>query len=112
MAFVQRELSVLTASLLTGAGLMAAYDVLRALRAFLPHKALIMGIEDIVYWIAAGFRVFYLLYREQDGVVRLYVIGLVLGTMVVYDRMCSANLQKLLKKLWKYLKMKKKSSDS
>lgn len=108
MAFIQKELSVLTASLLTGAALMAAYDVLRALRVLLPHGALLVGLEDILYWLAAGFTVFYLLYREQDGVIRLYVIVLVLGTMVIYDRICSANLRKLLKKLWKCLKMKSK----
>ncbi|MCI8660895.1 MAG: spore cortex biosynthesis protein YabQ [Lachnospiraceae bacterium] len=83
----------------TGAGLMALYDFLRAFRAVVRHGWLWVGIEDLIYWIFAGFVVFYLLYRENDGALRLYVIGTVLLTMIFYDRLCSAFFRKVLKKL-------------
>lgn len=82
-----------------GAGLMALYDILRIFRVIVRHSWLWIGLEDLGYWIFAGFAVFYLLYRENDGVIRLYVIGTVLTAMAVYDHLCSAFFRKVLKKI-------------
>lgn len=87
---IQIEARLLILSLLTGAGLMALYDVLRVFRLLVRHGWLWMGVEDLLYWIFAGFATFYLLYRENDGALRLYVIGSVLLAMIIYDRTFSA----------------------
>ena len=107
------EARLLALSVLTGAGLMAFYDVLRIFRLVIRHGWLWVGVEDLIYWVVAGFTVFFLLYQENDGAIRWYVIGTVLLTMIVYDRCCSVFLLKWLKKTGRCFRMKlwkKKSS--
>ena len=99
------EVRLLVMGMAAGAGLMAIYDLLRLFRALVPHGWLWVGMEDLVYWIFAGLAVFYLLYRENDWALRLYVISTVFFTMIVYDRLCSAFLQKVLKKLKRCFKI-------
>ena len=99
------EVRLLVMGIMAGAGLMALYDLLRLFRALVPHGWFWMGLEDLGYWIFAGLAVFYLLYRENDGSLRLYVISTVFFTMIVYDRLCSTFLQKALKKLKRCFKI-------
>ena len=103
---IQAEARLLMMSLATGAGLMALYDVLRVFRLLVHHGWLWIGAEDFLYWIFSGFATFYLLYRENDGALRLYVIGSVLLAMILYDRMFSVNFLKLLKKAGRCFKIK------
>lgn len=103
---IQTEARLLMISIATGAGLMAIYDVLRIFRLLVRHGWLWIGVEDFLYWIFSGFATFYLLYRENDGALRLYVIGSVLLAMIVYDRLFSANFLKLLKKAGRCFRIK------
>lgn len=89
-----------------GAWLMALYDVLRIYRRAVRHSWFWVGVEDLVYWMIAGFAVFYLLYLENDGALRGFVIVSVLLAMAVYDRFISLNFRKLLKKIVKWIKIK------
>ena len=99
------EIRLLILGVAAGAGLMALYDLLRLFRALVPHGWLLVGVEDLLYWIFAGLAVFYLLYEENDGALRLYVISTIFLTMIVYDRLCSTILRKVLKKIRRYLKI-------
>lgn len=92
------EARLLVMGIVTGACLMAFYDLLRIFRVVVRHGWRWVGLEDLGYWIFAGFCVFYLLYRENDGALRLYVIGAVFLSMILYDRLCSAFFRKILKK--------------
>lgn len=100
------EVKLLLYSFLTGAGLMMTYDLFRIFRIFIPHSSVVIGIEDMVYWIYAALVTFSLLYEQNDGGLRGYVIiGVFLG-MFLYDRLISSFFLKSLKKFWKYLKIK------
>lgn len=99
------EIRLLILGVAAGAGLMALYDLLRLFRALVPHGWLWVGVEDLLYWVFAGLAVFYLLYEENDGALRLYVISTIFLTMIVYDRLCSTILRKVLKKIRRYLKI-------
>ena len=99
------EIRLLILGVAAGAGLMALYDLLRLFRALVHHGWLWVGVEDLLYWIFAGLAVFYLLYEENDGALRLYVISTIFLTMIVYDRLCSTILRKVLKKIRRYLKI-------
>lgn len=103
---IQIEAQLLALSILTGAALMMAYDVLRILRMLIPHSWAAIGAEDLLYWCAAGLVVFYLLYRENDGSLRMYVIGTVLFAMVAYDRCFSRFFLKVLKKAGRWIRIK------
>lgn len=105
---IRIEAHLLAASMASGAGLMIVYDGLRVFRALVRHGWLWVGIEDFLYWIFAGFAVFYLLYRENDGALRFCMIGSVLLSMAAYDRLCSSFFRKVLKKAAGCFKIKKK----
>lgn len=103
---IRMEVELICLSIITGVGLMAAYDVLRIFRLLVRHGWLWTGVEDFFYWLGAGMATFYLLYRENDGSIRWYVIVTVLLTMIAYNRICSRFLLKLLKKTGQWIKMK------
>lgn len=101
-----REIELTGISLLAGAWLMMCYDLLRVFRILVRHKNLWVGLEDFFYWIYAGVTAFLLLYRENDGRLRAYVIVGIFAGMVVYDRFFSRIYLKLLKKAVEWIKMK------
>ena len=100
------EARLLIYSFLTGAGLMMVYDLLRVFRIIVPHHPIWMGVEDMAYWVYASLVTFSLLYEQNDGGLRGYVISGILIGMFLYDRLVSRFFLKLLKKVWKYLRMK------
>lgn len=95
---IQMEARLLLLSIAAGVGLAVLYGLLRLWRRIVPHGWLWTGLEDFAYWTFAGFAVFYLLYRENDGALRLYVIGAVLATMAACDGAGRAIYRKVLKK--------------
>lgn len=104
---IQYEAWLLVLSFLTGIGLMIVYDLLRVIRLVIRHREIWMGVEDVAYWIYASLMTFTLLYRENDGIIRAYVIVAVFAGMAFYDVSVSRFFFKLLKKCKKYFKMKK-----
>lgn len=99
------EALLLLLSFLTGIWLMILYDVLRLFRLVLRHTSFWIGIEDIFYWLCSGFVTFRLLYEQNDGAFRMYVVAGVLAGMIIYDRLVSRIFFRTLKKLGKCLKM-------
>ena len=105
---IRFEAWLLILSFLYGCWLMAVYDVLRLLRLAFPHGTFLTGAEDLLYWLYASLLTFSLLYTQNSGLVRAYVIAGVFAGMVLYNNFISRILFKLLKKLIKYFKMKRK----
>lgn len=103
---IQYEIQLLVMSFLTGVGLMVVYDCLRVFRILCPHSAICIGIEDMLYWIYASLITFTLLYRENDGDIRAYVVVAAFVGMVLYQYLVSRNFLKGLKKTIKYLKIR------
>lgn len=104
------EVKLLLYSFATGAGLMMAYDFLRILRIFIPHQPVVTGVEDMIYWIYASLVTFSLLYEQNDGGLRGYVIAGVFMGMFLYDRLIGRFFLKSLKKMLKCLRMKSDKS--
>ena len=86
---IQYEVWLMALSLVTGAWLMLAYDTLRVFRLVIRHGSFWMGVEDFIYWLYAGLVTFILLYEQNDGVFRAYVVGGVFLGMILYDRFIS-----------------------
>lgn len=105
-ALIQYEAWLLGLSLITGAWLMLAYDTLRVFRLMIPHGPVWMGIEDFFYWMYAGVVTFMLLYEQNNGGLRAFVIVGVLAGMILYDRIISRFFFKGLKKLSKKFTIK------
>lgn len=109
---IQYEGWLIVLSLVTGAWLMLAYDTLRVFRLIIRHSSFWTGAEDFLYWLYAGLVTFILLYEQNDGVFRVYVIIGVFGGMILYDRLISRFFFKCLKKLGKCFKMIIKKNQS
>ena len=112
------EVRLVWMSFVLGCILMASYDLLRWFRFFVPHGLVWTGIEDFFYWICAAVMTFLLLFYENSGIVRAYVIACVFFSffnrwntfllMIFYDKIISRNVFHLLKKLKKWYKIKRK----
>ncbi|MCI9179538.1 MAG: spore cortex biosynthesis protein YabQ [Lachnospiraceae bacterium] len=98
--------AVLLASCLgLGGWLMFCYDLLRISRLLFSAKSWLVSLEDFFYWIYVSLSVFSLLYRQNDGILRSYVIIAVLLGMLAYDRMISRNMLKVLQKMLERIKI-------
>lgn len=115
----------------TGAGMLLVYDMLRIFRRIVKHRTPGIAVEDMIFWIACAFWLFRLMYQENDGSIRGFIIlGAFLG-MLLYNLGCSSlivkggtailripakvigrwaqknrkRMKKRLKKVWKAVKM-------
>ncbi len=70
-------------SILMGLVITFAYDWVLIFRKLFTHGRFFMSVEDFVYWFACGIGVFYMLYRENNGILRWFaVVGAALGMMI------------------------------
>lgn len=109
-SYLALEVRLVVMSVALGGVLMVSYDCLRLFRFFIPHGRIWTGIEDFFYWIYAAIMTFLLLYFENSGIVRGYIIACVFFGMIFYDKIVSWNVFRLLKKLRKWYKIKRKTA--
>lgn len=82
---MQQELLLFCRTFLAGVCLAVCYDMLRILRNTAAHSTFLIGVQDVFYWCAAGFFLFSVIYRENDGVIRIYaLLGTILGAFVYH----------------------------
>lgn len=89
-AEILKETDVLLTAFLTGVLLLLVYDLLRILRRIIPHKMWLVGTEDLIFWVGSAAAMFAMLYRENSGYIRGFVIGGVLVGMFFYNLLFSA----------------------
>lgn len=76
------ELRFFSFSILNGIFLMFIYDSFRILRRIKVHNVYMAMIEDIFFWLWASFRIFKLMYLENNGIIRVFsILGILLGMM-------------------------------
>lgn len=114
---IAQELTIFFRAALLGAALMLFYDVLRIFRRLIPRGIVLVSVEDVFYWLIFGLAVFLLLYRENDGTLRGFIVGgTALGLILYYallgrwmmpriSHVISA-MKKRLKKIYGNVKMK------
>lgn len=78
---IAMEGGLLFLSFLFGIGLMLLYDVLRILRHLRKHGTLLLAIEDSLYWFVCAIAIFAMLYEENNGLLRWFVLGGILVGM-------------------------------
>ncbi|MGN0364821.1 MAG: spore cortex biosynthesis protein YabQ [Suilimivivens sp.] len=83
------EVTFLLHSFLMGIVISLTYDGFLVLRKLIRHNLLMISLEDMIFWIACAIGVFYMLYEENNGVLRWFaVFGATLG-MIVYKKTVS-----------------------
>lgn len=76
-------------SFLLGIVITFVYDGFLILRRLIPHNLLLISLEDMIFWIACAIGVFYMLYEENNGILRWFaVFGATLG-MLAYKKSIS-----------------------
>lgn len=89
------EVNFLIHSIIVGVVITFAYDWLLILRKCIRHNYFFIHFEDIIFWIACALGVFYMLYRENNGILRWFaVLGATIG-MWVYKSLVSALFVKI-----------------
>lgn len=100
---IGQEAGALLVSVLLGAGLFFLYDILRIFRRIVVHGNFWIGVEDFFYWLICTAAVFVMLYRENDGMVRGFVLGGVAVGMAAYYLLLSRIVIRLNVLVWKTL---------
>lgn len=101
---ILEELRVAGVAVISGAYITIVYDVIRIFRRLIPHGNVWIGIEDFFFWIWTALWVFSVLYRENDGSLRIYtILAMVLG-MFLYHQTISEPLVGFFGKMIKKLK--------
>ncbi len=81
---IVQEITLFLHSILAGLLITFAYDWILIVRELVRHRTVLISIEDFFFWVACGIGVFYLLYRENNGILRWFaVVGATMG-MVLY----------------------------
>ena len=79
---IVQEVTFFLHSILMGLIITFAYDWIRIFRRLFKHGRILTSVEDLLYWFACGISVFYMLYRENSGVLRWFaVMGATLGML-------------------------------
>jgi spore cortex biosynthesis protein YabQ len=74
----------------TGVYITFIYDIIRVFRRTFSHSSLMVSLEDIVFWIYCGGRVFVLMYRYSDGMLRWFAVLGALAGMSFYLKFISS----------------------
>ena len=98
------ELKTAWVAFLSGALITVVYDVLRIFRRMLSHGNLWIGIEDFFFWIWTTFWIFSVLYRENDGNLRIYTILFMVLGMLLYHRIIGEPVVNITGKVLKKVK--------
>ncbi len=87
---IVNEVTFLLHSFLLGIAITFAYDGFLILRRLVRHSLFLISLEDMIFWIACAIGVFYMLYEENNGVLRWFaVFGAAIG-MLVYKKSVSS----------------------
>ncbi len=92
-------------ALLMGIFITFIYDNLRIIRRVIPHGALLVSLEDIVFWIYCGVKVFLLMYHESNGTLRWFAILGALVGMILYKKTVSPFFVKYVSRLFQKILM-------
>lgn len=83
------ELRVAGTAFFYGAVITLVYDLIRIFRRVIAHGNFWIGIEDFIFWIWTSLWIFSVLYRENDGNLRMYTIGAMVLGMIIYHQVIS-----------------------
>ena len=70
---MEQEFLLLLKLFLTGIFLGLLYDCLRIWRSVMTNSRFWIDLQDLIYWSSAGLFVFYVIYMENNGQIRLRI---------------------------------------
>ena len=100
-----QEVTFFLHSVIMGLLITFVYDWIRVLRKLARHGSFLTSVEDFLFWLACGIAVFYMLYKENNGVLRWFAVvgaslGMLLYKAVIRDRFVHVMSTCIYKILW------------
>ena len=100
-----QEVTFFLHSIFMGFIITFAYDWLLVFRKLFRHGRILISLEDLIYWFLCGISVFYMLYKENSGVLRWFaVMGAALGMLfykiIINDRFVNVMSTCIHKIMW------------
>lgn len=102
---IVQEITFFLHSVLMGLIITFAYDWILIFRRLFRHGKFWISMEDFIYWFVCGISVFYMLYRENNGVLRWFaVVGAAIGMsfykLIIKDRFINIMSTYIHKIMW------------
>ena len=86
---IAKEVMFLFHSFFLGMVITFFYDGFLIVRKLFKHTMFLISLEDLIFWIACALSVFYVLYEENNGMLRWFAVaGAALG-MFMYKKTLS-----------------------
>ena len=101
---ILNELRVAVVAFFSGALITIVYDVIRIFRRLISHGNFLIGVEDFLFWMWTALWIFSVLYRENDGNLRMYTLLFMAVGMIFYHKTLSGPLVGIFGKAIKKLK--------
>lgn len=79
------EVDIFFRAIILGALFALIYDFIRIIRRIVFKSFIIMGLEDILYWLIMSVMTCVFLYKVNGGVIRLYIITGIVAGMILYE---------------------------
>lgn len=93
------EVYFLLGSILVGIFITFIYDLLLTARSIIRHSLFFVSLEDLLFWIACAIAGFYMLYEENNGILRWFAVcGAALG-MLLYKKLIGNHFVNIMSKL-------------
>lgn len=90
-------------SFLLGVIVTFAYDGFLILRKLFKHTTFLISLEDLMFWIACALSVFYVLYEENNGMLRWFAVAGAAVGMLIYKKTLSPLIVLSVTKLFSFL---------
>lgn len=93
---IVNEVYFLAYSVMMGVVITFVYDFILIGRKVIRHNLFFISLEDLLFWAACAVAVFYMLYKENNGILRWFaVFGAALG-MLLYKKIVGNRFVKLI----------------
>ncbi len=80
---IVREVTFFLHSVCMGLLITFVYDWLLIARKLIKHWSFLISVEDLIFWVICGIGVFYMLYKENNGVLRWFAVaGAAIGMLL------------------------------
>ena len=79
------EVDIFFRTIILGVLFALIYDFIRIIRRIIFKSFIIMGLEDILYWLIMSVMTCVFLYKVNGGVIRLYIITGIAAGMILYE---------------------------
>lgn len=108
MLGIGKEAAIFLYAVLSGLVMFSGYQILCLFRKLIRHSALVVNIEDFLYWLGSSVYLFRQIYHTTYGSVRwFFALGVVLGGFLAY--FVKKWMKKISIKCKKVLEKKQKS---